>query len=609
MSDPLSSHPGPANGSGNAGTSHSADGSSNAEPADVTSPVVEGFEPADVTSPVVEGSAHGSMAPNGAFSRKGGVVGGVARALVPRDLLSIARVVGAFAIGGLAAWVMAPPGKNLRADPAPPTEVTLAGEALPIDGSEEQTLEVAHQIVRRALAAPLTVRIEGNAQPFVRRREELGAQLDHEWLAALVAQARDSRSSLRRAHAQIGSGRPLALPLPVRTLNERTLATFLTLKDEIDQPPIDAKYSLAKGTVSPDVPGRRLDVHATIERFDRAIAQNQTEIEAVTSGVPAARTAEALGKVEVTDVLGYFETKYARDNAHIDRTYNLKLAASRLDGHVILPGEVFDFNQVVGPRSEAYGYRVATVIAQGELVDGIGGGTCQISGTLHGAAFFAGLDIVDRKPHTRPSGYIKMGMDATVVYPTITLKLKNPLPFPVVLHEVVEDGVVRAEILGPKRTRDVTFVRRIDGVTPFREREISDPKIPAGEKVLAQRGIPGFKVTRFRVVREGAFAVRERMPDYYPPTTQIVRVGTGPKDDGFVPRDDSHAEYVADELLTISQGPSIRAKAWNERGGGTIENRVPGKYGSYGWTVREGLTTEWKREPKERPSDDNPGVD
>ena len=115
---------------------------------------------------------------------------------------------------------------------------------------------------------------------------------------------------------------------------------------------------------------------------------------------------------------------------------------------MILPGETFDFNDVVGPRDEANGYKVAPVIAQGELVDGIGGGTCQIAGTLHGAAFFAGLDIVERHPHTRPSFYIKMGLDATVVYPTITLRLRNSFDHPVVLHETVRDGLVRAEVLG-----------------------------------------------------------------------------------------------------------------------------------------------------------------
>lgn len=545
----------------------------------------------------------------------------VARSLVPRDRSALLRAAVALVFGGLIGWVLAPPGTVRPKAAKDHVEVELGGQPLSLEGDEEATLEAARAIARRALAARLTLKLpgsptdaKGNDQSSIQRtREELGARVDADWLAALVVQLRDPSSALRRTHAALAPNKPLQVPLPLAASDERALSVFLTLKDDVDLPPVDAKYSLAKGTVSPDVPGRRLDVHATLQRLDAALQKGDPEFEGVIVPVPARRTAAALGKVEVTDVLGYFETKYASDNAHIDRTFNLRMASSKLDGHVILPGETFDFNEVVGPRSEAYGYRVATVIAQGELVDGIGGGTCQVSGTLHGAAFFAGLDIVERKPHTRPSGYIKMGMDATVVYPTITLKLRNPLPYPVVLHEVVDRGVVRAEILGPKRTRDVTFVRRIDGITPFREKEISDPKIPEGEKVLAQRGIPGFKVTRYRVVREGAFAVRERIPDYYPPTAQIVRVGTGPKDPSFVPVDDNHSEYVADELLTISQGPSIRSPkvSGSERGGGMVESRVPGKYGSYGWTVREGLTTEWKREPKpgDAKTEDNPGID
>src|SRR5690606_9944049 len=120
-----------------------------------------------------------------------------------------------------------------------------------------------------------------------------------------------------------------------------------------------------------------------------------------------------------------------------------------------MPGEEFDFNAVVGPRDEAHGYRVATVIAQGELVDGLGGGTCQISGTLHAAALFAGLEIAERYPHSRPSSYIKLGLDATVAYPSITYRVRNPFDYPVVLHEKVAGGVVRAEILGPERKHTV----------------------------------------------------------------------------------------------------------------------------------------------------------
>jgi hypothetical protein len=183
-------------------------------------------------------------------------------------------------------------------------------------------------------------------------------------------------------------------------------------------------------------------------------------------------------------------------------------------------------------------------------------------------------------------------MDAAVSYPAITLKLRNPFPFPVVLHETLKDGVVRAEILGPKRTRDVTFVRKINEVVPFVEKEAPDPKIPKGVRVLAQRGIPGFKITRYRILRDGAFAVREHTQDVYPPTTQIWKVGTGDPDPKYVAADDEHPEYVADEYLLVTQGPDIATPHAQgpERGGGTVESRVAGKYGTHGWTSREGFT-------------------
>ena len=178
------------------------------------------------------------------------------------------------------------------------------------------------------------------------------------------------------------------------------------------------------------------------------------------------------------------------------RTYNLRLAASKLDGNVLLPGEIFDFNEVVGPRDEANGYKVAPVIAEGELVDGIGGGTCQISGTLHGAAFFAGLDIVERYPHTRPSAYIKMGLDATVVYPTINFRVKNDFDFPVVLHETVKNGVVRAEILGPAAHAhgDVDPPHRRARSRTKRWSARTDRACRRACACSSQRGVAGFKL-------------------------------------------------------------------------------------------------------------------
>lgn len=523
--------------------------------------------------------------------------------LRPRGREEIVRVAIGLGLGVVAAFLAVPAPRPPAPAAGPTPQVLLDGVALPMGEDEVVSLDAAHAIARAYVARRIAIGVEGDR--LERTREELGAVVDAGRLASLVAQARDPRSALRRAHAQIraqlGGDPPIRLPLPVGVDGDRALEALIGVKDDLDRASRDARYDLGAGRLEADRAGRRVDVYGTLARLDAALSSGAQEVEAVVERVAAARTAAELANVDASDVLGYFETRYAPDRKHEERTYNLRLAASKLDGHVLLPGETFDFNEVVGPRDEANGYKVAPVIAQGELVDGIGGGTCQIAGTLHGAAFFAGLEIVERRPHTRPSFYIKMGMDAAVAYPTITLRLRNPFPFPVVLHETVEGGVVRAEIRGPKRTRDVTFVRKIVDVTPFREREIADASLPRGERVLSQRGIPGFRILRQRIVRDGAFAVRERSTDQYPPTTQIWRVGTGEGSGGAVPSGDEHPEYVADEYLSLSQGPHVVSPRTgapsSEPGGATVESRVAGRYGTRGWTVRLGFA---KAQPASR---------
>ena len=490
-------------------------------------------------------------------------------------------------LGGVAGYLLVPEGRQTTN--VAPVQATLDGKPLPLDVDEVRTIDAAHAIARAYVAQKVTIAVPGGA--LERTREELGARVDAARLAGLVSALRDTSSPLRRAHDQVARGRPLRLPLPVTTDAKRALTTLLQVKDELDRAAQDARFDLDLGKVLPDEPGRRVDVYATLARLDDAFVKGTPKVEAAVESVAAQRTAAQLGDVKIDEVLGYFETRYARDLKHEARTFNLRLAASKLNGTVLFPGETFDLNETVGPRTEANGYRVAPVIAQGELVDGVGGGTCQIAGTLHGAAFFSGLDIVERHPHTRPSFYIKMGMDAAVSFPAITLKLKNPFPFPVVLHETVREGVVRAEILGPHRSRDVTFVRKVNEVTPFVEKEVPDPKIPKGGRVLTQRGIPGFKITRYRILRDGPFAVREHTQDVYPATMQIWHVGSGDPDPKWSGADDEHPEYVADEYLMISQGPDLvspHAKG-PEKGGGTVESRVAGRYGTHGWTVREGF--------------------
>ena len=132
------------------------------------------------------------------------------------------------------------------------------------------------------------------------------------------------------------------------------------------------------------------------------------------------------------------------------------------------------------------------------------GGTCQISTTLFGAAFFAGLDIVKTINHSRPSAYTPLGFDATVVWPNVDLKLKNPYEFPVVIHYRVANGEALVEILGKPRPYDkVVFERHILESTPYPTEERLDEEIPQDVTSIDQAGFNGYKLERFRRFYKG----------------------------------------------------------------------------------------------------------
>ena len=111
-----------------------------------------------------------------------------------------------------------------------------------------------------------------------------------------------------------------------------------------------------------------------------------------------------------------------------------KVGASKLNGY--MPSRISSFRSMASSAiaRKKKGYRVAPVISGGELIDGLAGGMCQIASTLHAAAFFAGLGNRAQHAHSRPSVYIPMGLDSTVVYPQSILKLRNPYDFPVIIH-------------------------------------------------------------------------------------------------------------------------------------------------------------------------------
>lgn len=314
--------------------------------------------------------------------------------------------------------------------------------------------------------------------------------------------------------------------LPLRVDRERAVKALRELKGKTDQAPINAYLNLEARVVNPDRPGLGVDIYGSLPRLAAAARQHAKTVELAMTPIPAAVTAQGLGIDDISHVMGHYLTKFPVSDR--DRNFNLKLAASKLNGVVLKPGEEWSFNDTVGERSQKNGYKVAHVITAGEMVDGLAGGTCQISTTLFGAAFFAGIDIVKTINHSRPSAYTPLGFDATVVWPHTDLKLKNPYDFPVVVHYVVANGEAKVEILGKERPYDkIVFTREVLEETPYMTEERLDEEIAEGETSYDQEGFPGYKLERKREFYKGKKLVKtNKWTLNYKPVTEYIRRGT-----------------------------------------------------------------------------------
>jgi len=330
------------------------------------------------------------------------------------------------------------------------------------------------------------------------------------------------RAQARQGHYRFRS----ALILDPR----RAVDALGRIKAKVDRRAREARLDLVNRRILPGQAGYTLDVYASEARVLDAARQGRTEVTLAGNETHPKLSAAALAHLDISTVMGWYETPYSLSPRWRNRTYNLTVAARKLSGTIIMPGEVFDFNEVLGPRTQQEGYRIAPVIARGELVDGIAGGVCQISSTLFAASFFAGLDILKAEVHSMPSHYIELGLDATVVWPLTTMRLRNPYDFPVVIHYEVNSGRVRAEILGRERVYRVGFERRIVADRAYREEVRKDDNLPVGTRKVEQRGQRGYTVRRRRIFfdKDGNEVKSQYWTVVYPPTTMILRIGTKP---------------------------------------------------------------------------------
>ena len=192
-------------------------------------------------------------------------------------------------------------------------------------------------------------------------------------------------------------------------------------------------------------------------------------------------TTNMLGTEAFPNLLSQYSTSYSTKNQK--RTTNLRLAANKINGTVLMPGETFSYNKVVGERTIAAGYQEAPIYVSGKVVDGLGGGICQITTTLYNAVVYANLEIVERSNHQFVPSYAPASRDATVVYGSIDFKFKNNRNYPIKILCSVQNGIANFQIYGLKTDNDyeVVISNRVTGTT-------SNAIYSEAYKILKQNG-------------------------------------------------------------------------------------------------------------------------
>ncbi|MBQ3415111.1 MAG: VanW family protein [Clostridia bacterium] len=296
------------------------------------------------------------------------------------------------------------------------------------------------------------------------------------------------------------------------------------IHEEVYKEAKDAYYTKDPFTIYPEVYGVDFDVDEAKE----LIKEDKEEYVIKLKITKPKITVEEFGEEAFPDRLAIFTTKY--NAGEVDRTTNLRIACQKINGKVILPGDIFSYNATLGERTVAAGYKEAKIFSAGQVVDGLGGGICQISSTLYNAVVMANLEIVERRNHQFVTSYLPAGRDATVVYGLTDFKFKNTRKYPIKIKAGVQGGIATISVYGMKEDEeyDITLETRTIGTIPFSTQYEEDDSIEEGKETVKQNGANGIQTETYKIMSQNGNVVSRSLlsKDTYTPKQKIIIKGT-----------------------------------------------------------------------------------
>lgn len=326
------------------------------------------------------------------------------------------------------------------------------------------------------------------------------------------------------------------------------------IHDEIYKEPQDAYVEKNPTVVHPEVDG--VDFKISIEEAEKLLQEDKKEYTIPLKITKPKKTINNLGEEAFPDLLATFSTRF--DGSNYNRNTNIKLAAKKVNGTVILPGEKFSFNTIVGSRTIEAGFKEGTAYIGGKVVPDVGGGVCQVSSTIYNTALLANLEIVERSNHMFTTGYVAASRDATVYYGSLDFIFKNSRKYPIKMVASANGGVCKVSIYGIKEEKEYEVIIQskitsyINPTTIYKE----DPTLEEGKEVVEQTAITGCRSEGYKILKLNGKIVSQTLlsKDTYNSRNKIVRRGT--KKTTTIPTNENNTITNTEISNTITNEPT-----------------------------------------------------
>lgn len=296
--------------------------------------------------------------------------------------------------------------------------------------------------------------------------------------------------------------------------------------NEVHKDPVDAYYTTDPYVVHPSSTG--LDFDISMDEAREMLKTYQEEYTIPLKVTYPSVSTNDIGSEAFPDLLSSFRTSFTSSNSN--RSTNIRLCSEKINGTVLMPGETFSFNQVVGKRTPEAGFKPATAYSGGKVVQEYGGGICQVSSTLYNAVLYANLEITERTNHGYKPSYVDPGLDATVSWGGPDFKFTNNRDYPIRIVCDTSNKILNIYIYGLRRDTDYKVVIDAQYVSTvyFKTVYQKDSSLASGQSRVIQSGSNGCKTATYKYLYDanGTLVSSECISrDTYNPHNKIVAVG------------------------------------------------------------------------------------